>query len=92
MLLRVWESISSMWCQKALSGGTGLVCPLTAHPESSPWPPWAGCPSGLYPCSPQPEGHECPVQDNAGTRSLRHQVQVLRPRPQHVLERLGSAC
>lgn len=34
MLLRVWESISSMWCQKALSGGTGPMGP--AHLESSP--------------------------------------------------------
>lgn len=34
MLLKVWESISSMWCQEAVTGGSDLVCP--AHLESSP--------------------------------------------------------
>lgn len=32
MLLKVWESISSMWCQKAITGGSNPCVLLTCSP------------------------------------------------------------
>ena len=34
MLLKVWESIPNMWCQKAVTGDSDPVSP--AHLESNP--------------------------------------------------------
>lgn len=41
MLLKVWESISSVWCQQALGGGSDQGVPLTWSLSPTPQPPLA---------------------------------------------------
>lgn len=89
MLLKVWESISNMWCQKSLVAPTQCVLLTWSPVAQRSWLTLRHTPSDLYLSIPTTLRVKSALsRDDPDTHSARCQAQA--PRPQPILKKLSS--